>query len=233
MPTNGRHYRREKKCSVCDLTPIVLEEVDARLAAGQRNADITRWMRQAGHTPPTRHMLDRHRTDRHYLGDRVITESSDNSIAAGHSGSLNLMQRVQLNVAHTLLPRLALVPKNLNILEEMQELYVFTKNQLAIEFEISQSTPEIYEHPVTGESQLITPTSPGMVRLIKEMRAQLKDIDESSKNVMKGDDITAQLVINLMAEIKANDAQLEEIEGYISQTAEFVDAEVVDEAEEE
>ncbi len=225
---NGGHIRRQKKCSVCDLAPLIIEEIDTRMSAGQRNADITRWMRTANHRPPTATMLNRHRDDGHYRGDRTIVQTSDSLIASGHRDGLNLMQRVQLNVAHTLLPRLALAPKTLNVLEEMQELYVFTKNQLAIDFEIAQNTPEIYEHPVTGETQLITPTSPNMLRLVKEMRQQLRDIDESAKNVQKIDDLSAEFSISLMAAIQAKDEKLQEIQDYLHQTTEIIDAEAVD-----
>jgi hypothetical protein len=230
---NNRRSRRPQKCSVCeDQPPPVIEDIDTRMAAGVRNADITRWMRQTGFRPiPTATMLNRHREQRHYMGDRTINESSDNLIATQHRDGLNLMQRVQMNVAHVLLPRLALAPKKINVLEEMQELYAFTKNQTAIEFEIAQNTPEVYEHPITGENLLINPTSPNMLRLIKELRHQLRNIDEVSRNVFQQEDIMPELVTKLMAVIQSQDARFEEMEGYMVQTAELVDAEI-DEPEE-
>jgi len=226
VPSN-RHHKRQK-CSVCEDQPsVILEDIDTRMAAGQGNTDITRWMRQEGIRPiPTSTMFNRHREQRHYLGDRTYNESSDNIIATNHRDGLNMMQRVQMNVAHVLLPRLALAPKKINVLEEQQELYAFTKNALAIEFEISQNTPEVYEHPVTGETMLINPTSPNMMRLIKELRQQLKDIDETARNVMQSDDIMPELVTKLMEVIASQDTRFNEVENYIIQTAELVDAEV-------
>lgn len=234
MPNNGRN-RRPQKCSVCDdQPPHIIQDIDSRMAAGSGNTDIRRWMRQDGIRPiPTATMFNRHREQRHYLGDRTVNESSDNAIATHHRDGLNLMQRVQLNVAHVLLPRLALAPKKINVLEEQQELYAFTKNALAIEFEITQTTPEVYEHPVTGESILINPTNPNMLRLLKELRYQLKDIDETARNVMQQDDIMPELVTKLMAVIQSQDSRLEEVEDYMVQTAELIDAEVIDPEDED
>lgn len=234
MPSNGPN-RRQQKCSVCEDQPsTVIQDIDTRMAAGSRNADIVRWMRQGGFRPiPTATMLNRHRDGRHYLGDRTFNESSDNVIATHHRDGLNLMQRVQMNVAHVLLPRLAMAPKKINILEEQQELYVFTKNSLAIEFEITQNTPEVYEHPVTGETLLINPTSVNMLRLIKELRHQLRDIDETARNVLQHEDIMPELITKLMGVIQSQDVRLDEVENYMIQTADLIDAEVEEEEDDE
>lgn len=226
MPNNGRNHRRQK-CSVCeDLLPDVIEEIDTRMAAGSNNADIVRWLRQNQHQQPTSIMLNRHREQRHYLGDRTVNQSSDAAVATHHRDGINLMQRVQLNVAHVLLPVLALAPKKINTIEERQELYAFSKNQLAMEFEISQSTPEVYEHPVTGEQQLITPTSPNMLRLVKELRHQLNDIDIATSNLGQAEDMVPEMTTMLMELIEAQDDKLEQIESYMVQTAEIIDDEV-------
>lgn len=215
------------------MTPQHLLGVDTRMAAGHRNADITRWLRvQAANPIPSATMLNRHRSGNHYMGDRTVRESADQAIATQHRDGINIMQRVQLNIAHTILPRLAMIPKKLNALEELQEIYVFTKNQLALEFEISQNTPEIFEHPITGENVLVRPTSPNMIKLVKELRFQLKDIEEMSKNIYKQDDMMPELVVKLMAAFNDQGMQLDDIEDIMTQTVQFTEAEVVDVVEE-
>ena len=228
-----RRTRTEPICKTCDLPQAALDGVNARMAAGQRNADISRWLRVSNFTPPTATMLNRHRNNDHFMGDRTVNESNDTSLAANHRDGLNLMQRVQLNVTHTLLPRLAMAPKKLNTLEEMQELYVFTKNQLAQEFEISQNTPEVYEHPVTGDQVMVRPTSPNMMKLVRELRMQLKEIDDLAQNVIKSDDIMPELVTKLMGVIQAEDHRLEEVQSYMYQAADMIDAEIDEDDEED
>ena len=227
-----RRASKPEVCRTCELPEEALQGVDTRMATGQSNADISRWLRTTNIRPPTARMLNRHRRNGHYMGDRTINESNDTSLAANHRDGLNLMQRVQLNVTHTLLPRLAMAPKKLNTLEEMQELYVFTKNQLAQEFEIAQNTPEVYEHPVTGDQVMVRPTSPNMMKLVRELRMQLRDIDELATNVYKQDDIMPELVTKLMAVIQAEDNKLDEVASLMFSATDMIDAEI-DEDEEE
>ena len=226
MPSNGRQHKPEI-CRVCELPSVVIEDLDVRFAAGQRNTDITRYMRSSNIGPiPSATMLNRHRNKRHYMGDRTVRESSDNPLAADHRDGISLVQRVQLNIAHVLLPRLALAPKSINVAEEKNELYAFTKNQLAIEFEVNQNTPQVYEHPVTGETQLITPTSPAMLKIIRELRNQLESIEETTKTLLQTDDITAEIKLALMEDIRGDDNILEKIEDHMYQISDLADDEV-------
>lgn len=229
MSSNGRQHKPEI-CRVCELPSVVVEDLDIRFAAGQRNTDITRYMRTANINPiPSATMLNRHRTKRHYMGDRTTQESSDNVLAANHRGGLSLIQRVQLNISHVLLPRLALAPKIIQVQEEKNELYAFTKNQLAIQFEVDQNTPHIYEHPVTGDTQLITPTSTSMLKLIRELRNQLESIEETAKTSIQTDNITAEIQLALMEDIRGEDNILEKIENHMYEISDLADEEVEEE----
>jgi len=231
----GQHKRLE--CKVCKLNPQVVATVDTMMASGDDFADIYRWFREQGDRPPTRLMMNRHFAGAHYMGqainngDSQVVRGNGNGNGQAHNNGMSLIQSVTMNIAHTIIPRLANIPDQINIVEELQELYVFTKNQLATEFEISQNTPEEYIHPITGESQLFTPTSPAMMKLIKLLQEQLKGLDEATKNIKTKDDLGPDISIALMAITKGDTNVLALIQSHLQGAADLVNAEVIEEVE--
>lgn len=226
MPSNG------DRCTVCELPPRILQEIDLLMTAGQDNGPITRWLRENRIQPiPSRTHLNKHRANDHYLvRPEGHQDVNDSLVAQGHRNGMNIMQRVQMNIAHTALVRLANVPAQLNEIEEITELYAFTKNQLAIEFENSRAAPEVYVHPITEEEVLIYPTTNGMMKLIPELRRQLKEMVDMKEKLVKDIDVESEISIQFMNIIKGEKKLQDLITQHLAENAAVVEAEVIEEA---
>ena len=216
MPSNST------RCTVCELPQRVLDEVNLRMISEQNNGTITRWLRENRIEPvPNGRNLNKHRRNEHYLVNNPdgVATVNDSVVGQGHRDGMNVMQRVQMNIAHTVLPRLANIPQQINELEEMQELYVFSKNQLAIEFQNSRLAPEVYVHPVTKEPVLIYPTTTSMLKLIPELRRQLKEMVDTKEKLVRDMDIESEISLKFMEIIKGEGDLQKLISNYLDQSA--------------
>lgn len=226
-----------KKCTVCELPRDVLDHVNSMLFLTKAfKKDVENYIEKIGLKSPSRLMLNRHIDFEHHKGDlipSIIDSRESGAVQKKVQGELNLFERVALNVTATMMPQLAVIPESINVLQEVQELYVLTKVELAREIQAIRDLPIEYDHPDQenhpDETILRMPLTRNAKDLMKMMGSQLKDIHEHSRGIQSNDDKLLEVVKALMVVVDHKSGEIEQLEDLIFSTGELIDAEVVNE----
>jgi hypothetical protein len=84
-----------------------------------------------------------------------------------------------------------------------------------VEFQNSRVAPEIYVNPITEDEELIYPTTNGMLKLIPELRRQLKEMIEVKERLNKDMDVESEISIKFMSLMKGEHKLQKMIQQYL------------------